>query len=226
MIKSARLAPKKPEAVLFDLDGTLLDSAPHFTDILNGLLTDAAKPLLPIDQVRPRVSGGVSAMVQCAFGGDLSNEALTTLKNAFLRDYAQLIANVPPLYFAGVEAVLQALSVRGIPFGIVTNKHQRFAEPILAKTTFKDSWQCVIYGDTLITPKPSPEPLYLACQRLQVVGEDTWFVGDGRVDMLAAKAAGSVGLLATYGYVEPDWRTWPCDYALHQLTDLITLLSL
>ena len=213
------------KAILFDLDGTLIDSAPQFTQVLNNLLADAAKPLLKIDQLRPFITGGVNAMVQCAFGPMNEGSALTQLRQAFLRSYADLLDMTVPSYFQGVESVLQGLVERGIPFGLVTNKHQVYAERTLVKTFFKESLACAVYGDTLLTPKPSPEPIFLACRRISVAPQETWFVGDGRVDMIAAQNAKSVAVLAAYGYLEADWRDWPATHVVHQLTDLLTLMD-
>lgn len=213
-----------PRAILFDLDGTLLDSAPHFTRILNVLLAQALLPLISIDQVRGSISGGVKAMIYGAFGASIDEATLKQLSQAFLVAYEQLIEAEMPLTFAGLLDVVQTLTRLNIPFGIVTNKHQRFAEKILAKTFFNKSLACVIYGDTLPTPKPSPQPLYLACQRLAVPPTETWFVGDARVDMEAAAAAGCIPILAHYGYVESDWRTWPATHQIQQLSDLLVWL--
>ena len=163
-------------------------------------------------------------MLQHAFGQALTVQELGVLKQAFLTAYRQVLAVSAPCFFPGVEQVIETLNRYQIPFGVVTNKHQCYAECILAKAFFSKNLATVVYGDTLKTPKPSPEPLYLACRQLTIACEDTWFVGDGRVDMQSAQAAGCVAVLASYGYVEADWRSWPAAHILHELTDLLSLL--
>ncbi len=214
---------QKPQAILFDLDGTLLDSVVHFTAILNELLIDAQKPAVSMDQVRYWVSGGVIAMIQGAFGDDLSLQDQLDLKQHFLRLYDEQLSTVTPYCFQHVLHVLTELTAQGIALGLVTNKHQRFAEKLLDQTDFKSLLTCMVFGDTLAVSKPSPEPLYLACQRLEVVPPQTWFVGDSLVDMQAAKAAGCVAVLARYGYVDHDWQNWPNHAVLQQLVDLLAL---
>ncbi len=216
---------KKPQAILFDLDGTLIDSVIQFTAILNELLIEAAKPEIAIEQVRPWVTGGALEMVQSAFGTELTPNKVDFLKNAFLLRYDRLLNTTLPCYFPDVESVLRQVNAQGVRIGIVTNKHRCFAERVLRQVSFKESLACVIYGDTLSTPKPSPEPLYLACQQLKLAPEQAWFVGDGLVDMQAANAAGCVSILARYGYVSSAWQSWSSCYVLNQLTDLLALIK-
>lgn len=215
---------QRPQAVLFDLDGTLLHSAIHFVEILRDLVPDSPS-LLDEASLRPHISGGVLSMLRYALGVDGDFDRLSTLKSQFLNAYENQLRHSVATYFVGVEQVLTVLQQQGIAYGIVTNKQRCFAEPILAKAGFKEYVACVVYGDTLTATKPSPEPVWLACRQLKVEAKATWFVGDSLVDMQAADRAGCVALLAAYGYVQQGWQRWPFDATLHQPTDLLVLLK-
>lgn len=224
MKRDASWRLQRPQAVLFDLDGTLLHSADHFVDILQDLVP-AAKPLLDDQLLRPYISGGVLSMLRYALGDNTDFETMSALKTRFLQSYEEKLRHSPDTYFDGIEPMLAILQQRGIPYGIVTNKQQCYGEAILDKAWFKDSLACAVYGDTLTTGKPSPEPLWHACKQISVNPKATWFVGDSLVDMQAADRAGCPALLAAYGYVQPGWQRWPRDATLHQPQDLIVLLK-
>lgn len=214
-----------PQAILFDLDGTLLDSAHYFVTILNGFLQRYDYAPITVQALRPHISFGVVAMLRAAFGALLTKNDLDALRLEFLDDYERLLEHSAGVYFSGVEMVINTLVQQSIPYGIVTNKQQRFGERILAKAFFKESLGCVVYGDTLALSKPAPQPLWLACQRLQVEPRSTWFVGDSLADMQAADRAGCIGVVAAYGYVEPRWRHWPSVHVVHQPIDLLQILK-
>jgi 2-phosphoglycolate phosphatase len=215
---------QRPQAVLFDLDGTLLHSAVHFVDILQDLVP-AAKSFVNDQSLRPYISGGVLSMLRYALGDHADFDTVSALRTQFLEAYEDKLRHSSDVYFDGIEPMLAALQHQGIPCGIVTNKQQCFGEAILDKASFKTSMACAVYGDTLTANKPSPEPLWFACRQLAVDPKATWFVGDSLVDMQAADRAGCPALLAAYGYVQPGWPRWPYDATLQQPQDLIVLLK-
>ena len=203
-------APGFPAAVLFDLDGTLLDSAPDFVATLDAML--AARGRAPVDPERLRhvVSKGSRAMLEAAFA-DLSAEAREALVPEFLQRYEGLIGRHAVL-FDGVSGMLQALQAAGTVWGIVTNKPEYLARLILPQHPWQ---QCAVLvgGDTLAERKPHPLPLLHAAQRIATDPAACVYVGDDERDILAARAAGMPSVAALWGYrpAADDPRTWCAD---------------
>ena len=196
-------------AVLLDLDGTLLDTAPDFARVANQLRIEAQLAPLPFEQIRPHVSQGAAAVLRAAFPG-IDGVRLAALQDRFLELYrAQL--TVATTLFAGFEQVLPALESQRIPWGVITNKPGWLTEPLLMELGLYERAACVISGDTLAVRKPDPLPLLTAAQRIAVAPERCLYVGDALRDMQAARAAGMVGLAARYGYIDPAEPTadWP-----------------
>jgi 2-phosphoglycolate phosphatase len=198
--------------VLFDLDGTLIDSAPDLAGAANRLRADHGLAPLPLEDLRPMVGSGARGMVGVAFGVAPGEPRFEALRDAFLAHYeAGLLQRTRP--FDGVEALLSALEADGIAWGIVTNKATRFTAPIVAGLGLARRAGVVVCGDTTPHSKPHPEPLLHAANALALAPGDVAYVGDDLRDAQAARAAGMPMLAATWGYLgqgEPV-HSWGAD---------------
>lgn len=201
--------------VLFDLDGTLIDSAPDLAGAANRLRADHGLAPLPLAQLRPMVGSGARGMVGVAFGVGPGNARFEPLRDAFLAHYeAGLLERTHP--FDGVDAMLAALETAGVPWGIVTNKATRFTLPIVAGLGLGKRAAVVVCGDTTPHSKPHPEPLLHAARAMGLAPESVAYVGDDLRDAQAAQAAGMPMAVATWGYLglgEPA-HTWGADVLL------------
>jgi len=213
--------------VLFDLDGTLIDSAPDLAGAANRLRGDHGLPPLPLAQLRPMVGSGARGMVGVAFGVAPGDARFEPLRDAFLAHYeAGLLERTHP--FDGVDAMLAELETAGIPWGIVTNKATRFTLPIVAGLGLAGRAAVVVCGDTTPHSKPHPEPLLHAARAMALAPESVVYVGDDLRDAQAAKAAGMAMVAATWGYLglgEPV-HSWGADVLLEvpqQLPGWLTL---
>ncbi len=213
--------------VLFDLDGTLIDSAPDLAGAANRLRADHGMAPLPLDLLRPMVGSGARGMVGVAFGVAPGQPQFESLRDAFLAHYeAGLLQQTAP--FAGVDAMLCALEAAGIPWGIVTNKATRFTAPIVAGLGLAQRAAVVVCGDTTPQAKPHPEPLLHAARTMGLAPEDMAYVGDDLRDAQAAQAAGMVMAVATWGYLgqgEPV-HDWGADVLLDTPEQLLAWLRL
>ncbi len=195
--------------VLFDLDGTLIDSAPDLAGAANRLRADHGMEPLPLALLRPMVGSGARGMVGVAFGVAPGEPRFEPLRDAFLAHYeAGLLQSTQP--FEGVDRMLAALDVAAIPWGIVTNKATRFTSPIVAGLGLAQRAAVVVCGDTTAHSKPHPEPLWHAARAMGLAPESMVYVGDDLRDAQAARAAGMAMVVATWGYLglgEPvhDW---------------------
>jgi len=202
---------KPTRCVLFDLDGTLLDTAPDMGGALNALLIEQGREALAHATIRPHVSRGARALVRLGFG-DPPEAVLVERVARFLAIYRERVA-LETRPFAEVPAVLDALEQRGVAWGIVTNKPSHLTEPLLKALGMTRRARVVISGDTFTERKPSPVPLLHAAQRLGASPENCIFLGDAECDMQAARAAEMFALGARYGYFAsadaPE--RWPAD---------------
>lgn len=213
--------------MLFDLDGTLVDSAPDLAGAANLLRADHGLPPLPYEQLRPMVGSGARGMVGMAFGVAPGHERFESLREAFLARYAErLLAQTR--VFEAMAPVLQALEAAGRPWGIVTNKAMRFTAPVLEGLGLHTRAAVVIAGDTTAHAKPHPEPLLEAARRLRLAAADCVFVGDDPRDVEAGRGAGMVTVAAAWGYLgaEQPIDTWGADHVLDRPQDLLNWLEL
>lgn len=214
-----------PQAVLFDLDGTLLDTAPDMGGALNELRVE--RGLVPLDAaiIRPHVSHGAAALLRLGFGTPPECE-LERLRERFLALYRARIARETRL-FDGGERMLAEIERRDLPWGVVTNKPGWLTGPLLEALGLHARAACVVSGDTLPERKPHPRPLLHAAARLACEATRCIYVGDAERDMLAAQAAGMVGLVARFGYIGPgdDPRSWPARGSLEGPADLLAWLG-
>lgn len=215
--------------ILFDLDGTLLDTAPEFKVCLNQLLQEESRPILS-DKLPPyaltvAVNHGLEALIQLGFGYDLESSYFEMLKNR-LSDYYFNQLGQYSILFPGIQLCLDHLNNHQIPWGIVTNKFQKYTLALIEKIPLFQSAQIVVSGDTLAYAKPHPAPLYHACDKMNLALAKTLYVGDAKRDMEAAIAAGMPCALATYGYLSPDdeLHKWGAHYHIHHPERILELM--
>ena len=189
---------KFPRAVLFDLDGTLLDSAPDLLAAINNARAERDMPPMLLAELRPHVSKGARAMVAAAFPDVPQAERDTWIPSFLDRYQAELGRHCAA--FEGVEAMLGSLETAGCPWGIVTNKPEYLAAPLLPMLGWQERCAVLLGGDTRAARKPDPLPLLVAAERLGVAPEDCIYVGDDERDIVAARAAGMPSVVALWGY--------------------------
>ncbi|MEO6186988.1 MAG: HAD-IA family hydrolase [Steroidobacteraceae bacterium] len=195
---------KRPDirGVLFDLDGTLLDTAPDLIRVLNQVRVEQGKLPLPYELARTQVSHGSSGLIRLGFP-ELNGDPLEKLRLRLLDLYSAQLA-IDTALFDGCEAVLVALQERKLAWGIVTNKPGFLTEPLLATLGLDRRAGCVVSGDTLPQRKPHPAPLLLAASLLSLPASTCLYVGDAERDVQSARAAGMPVLVARYGYLGPE----------------------
>jgi phosphoglycolate phosphatase len=198
--------------VLFDLDGTLLDTAPDMGAALNSLRREAGREPLSQESIRPHVSHGSTAMIRLAFPEVAAGPAFEVLRRRFLEIYNQGLA-VETRMYAGLDQALQRLEVNGIAWGVVTNKPGWLAEPLLERMDLRRRAAVVVSGDTLKARKPDPAPLLYAAERLGLAPDECIYIGDAERDVLAARAAGMPVYVALFGYIPAQERPheWPAN---------------
>jgi phosphoglycolate phosphatase len=204
--------PLPVDAVLFDLDGTLADTAPDLAAALNRVRRDRGLDALPLPLLRPYASHGARGLLGAGMGVAPGHETYEALRLAFLEHYAAALC-VETVLFAEVAAMLDALEARSLRWGIVTNKAERYTHPLLAALGLDARAGAIVCGDTTPHAKPHPAPLLLAAERLGVAPERCVYVGDAERDVAAGIAAGMPTIVARYGYIEPQDEPagWPAD---------------
>ncbi len=210
------------DAVLFDLDGTLVDTAPDMGAALNNLLVEENMQPLPPARIRPLVSQGGLVLTRLGFAGKVPEAEIEPLRQRYLQHYHKIVADESRL-FDGYAEILDELEARSIPWGIVTNKPEWLTRPLLEQLDLAQRTDVVISGDTLTQRKPHPLPLQVAAERLGVGCNNCIYVGDDERDILAGKAANMKTLVAAYGYIEDAARieTWHADGVIDQPQDLL-----
>lgn len=190
------------KAVLFDLDGTLLDTAPDLVATLNHLRAGLGLAALPVDDLRHFVSRGAIGLIKAGMP-PCDDETLASWRETFL-NYYQHNSYVHSRPFDGVEMLLDELQDRGIPWGVVTNKPESLSIPLLNKVGWLSPASTLIYGDTVSKPKPHPEPVLAACGEIGVAPEHALMVGDDLRDIEAGQRAGCQTVFALYGYTDKE----------------------
>ena len=210
-----------PACVLFDLDGTLLDTAPDLAAALNRLRCERGASELPPAVIRPTVSHGSPGMLKLGFGLEPDDACYAELNQRFLELYRAAIA-VHTALFPGMAEVLVHLETAGIHWGVVTNKPGWLTEPLLKALNLWSRAACVVSGDTLNKRKPDPEPLWYACEQAGVAPARSLYVGDAERDVQAGNRAGMLTLVAGFGYLGAEDRPedWGADGFLEQPADL------
>lgn len=211
----------KIDAVLFDLDGTLLDTAPDLTHAINLMLTKYGKQLVDYQSFRQYISQGSPAMLGKSFGVNENDDSYSELRQELFSCYRNNI-NTKTCYFPGIEELLNHLNESNITWGIVTNKPTDLTEQLLSHYTLMQQSQCIICGDTLSVKKPDPAPLLHACELLNINPNNTVYVGDSENDIIAANAANMTSIAVSYGYFPADTQPhqWQADITVNTANDI------
>jgi len=220
------MAASSIAAVLFDLDGTLVDSAPELGAAADKMRVDRGLPSLPLMDYRPMAGAGARGMLGIAFGITPDMPDFPPLREEFFRNYeARMLLNTH--VFDGVAALIGSLQAQGIAWGIVTNKSKRFTEPLVRSIDLFAGAGAVVSGDTTPFSKPHPEPLLEAARRLDLDPARCIYVGDDERDIIAGRAAGMRTVAATYGYMgaQADATLWQADGAIDSPTALLQWLK-
>ncbi|MGA7801095.1 MAG: phosphoglycolate phosphatase [Gammaproteobacteria bacterium] len=209
---SPAAAPDAIGAVLFDLDGTLLDTAPDLAYCLNELLVQSGRPPLPFEKIRPVVSHGGIGLIRLGFGLEPNHPSFAELRRRLLDLYRDNLARHTQL-FPGMDSVLAGLEARGIKWGVVTNKPGWLTDPLLQALGLFERAASVISGDTLPQRKPDPAPVLLACTQTGCSASQCVYVGDAARDIEAGRRAGLHTLVALFGYIAEcdDPASWGAD---------------
>ncbi|MCX7148707.1 MAG: HAD-IA family hydrolase [Rhodocyclales bacterium] len=189
-----------PEAVLFDLDGTLADTAPDLGGALNQLLLEQGRAPLGMDQLRPHVSSGARGMIGAGLGITPADPGYLKLQQRFLAIYQEALC-VGTRLFEGMAEHLDELEAQGIPWGIVTNKSQRFAIPLMEGLGLRHRSACIVCGDSAWRSKPHGHPMQLASAVIGVAAAECIYVGDDERDVISGRTAGMTTVVAAWGYL-------------------------
>lgn len=213
------------KAVLFDLDGTLIDSAPDLGAAADKMRTDRGLPSLPDAAYRPMAGAGARGMLSVAFGLTPDSPAFEAMREEFFANYERCMTE-RTYVFDGVHDMLSQLENRGFLWGVVTNKSKRFTEPLTAQMPLFANASVVISGDTTPHAKPHPEPLLEAARRLELDPSQCVYVGDDERDILAARAAGMYPVAACYGYLgaKADTAEWGANVEIKSPAHLLQCL--
>ena len=215
------------DAVLFDLDGTLLDSAPDLGAAADQMRTDRGLASLPLSQYRPMAGAGARGMLHVAFGLAPDAADFDALKEEFLANY-ELRLTRQTFVFEGVAELIEKIVSSGLKWGVVTNKAARFTLPLTRSIPLFSSALTIISGDTTPHSKPHPEPLLEAARQMGLAAERCVYVGDDERDMIAGRAAGMSTVAATYGYLgnAADLDSWKADFAISRPCELLSFLKM
>lgn len=213
-------------SILFDLDGTLLDTAPDLIFALNQLRNKHGLSDLPPSIVKPIATLGSKAMIKLAFDIDENHPLFNTLREQFFSLYENHIAD-STRFFPNMERVLTQLDEQNISWGIVTNKLTRHTLELLKVLGFDHRPACIVCGDTLPTYKPDPAPILHACELLKQIPKHCIYVGDTATDVLASKAAGTNSLVALYGYINAEDKplTWQADGYINDPEEIMNWIA-
>jgi phosphoglycolate phosphatase len=212
--------------VLFDLDGTLIDTAPDMAAALEILCDEEQHARLPFSEVRPVVSNGSVALVKLAFGEQLESQTLDRLKQRYLEIYQNNLA-VQSQLFEEMNDLLTHLEQNNIKWGVVTNKPGWLTEPLMESLGLHLRAACIVSADSTVNRKPHPEPMYYACKLANTRPEECIYVGDARRDIEAGQNAGMKTVIAKYGYIG-DWENtedWRADYSIQRPSQLLDYLA-
>jgi 2-phosphoglycolate phosphatase len=213
------------KALLFDLDGSLLDTAPDFITALNKQLELHGRAPLPDHAIRTSVTNGSIGLIQDGFGMATDHPQFEILREEFLELYFANLADKTAL-FAGLQLVLDDCAARNIPWGVVTNKPWRYTESAMVQLGLMDAAATVICPDHVKHAKPDPESILLACSEIATAPQDCLYVGDHVRDIDAGRAAGTRNIAAAWGYIETseNIHNWQADWIVDQSEQLHGLL--
>ena len=220
------MTPPTLSAVLFDLDGTLIDTAPEFIDIGLRLRSEAGLPPIDAKTIRHSVSNGAIAMVEAALEMSADDPAFEQWRQRFLTLYEAGLGDLSHPY-PGLGELVAGLHKAGVTWGVVTNKLSRFALPLMNKMPFDPPAGAVVTPDQVNQPKPDPESILLACEQLACKPTETLFVGDHLRDIEAGRGAGCFTIAAAYGYMAPGEAaaSWQADALAESSRELAKMIS-
>ncbi len=216
----------KLSCVLFDLDGTLVDTAPDLILCLNKALSSHGLTTVPAETIKPLISFGAVAMVNGSINPSISEtlraDILETMHDLYQNNIAE-----HTVFFKGMSETLAAIEAQGLKWGVVTNKRERFTNPLMAALKLTDRAACIISGDTTANPKPHVEPMLAACKQAAVNPQECVYIGDASHDIIAGKNAQMKTLAALYGYLKPGDRpeTWGADALIESPEQLAIWIS-
>ena len=218
---------KLPQVILFDLDGTLLNTAPEFLSAINETRLADGLSAMSLEQIRPLISKGSEALIGKAYKYNLYSSEFRECHQRFLLNYWNILGDQTVL-FSGMSEVIQAIESSGRVWGIVTNKPSKMTIPLLKKLNLFDRASCIVSGDTTPHPKPHPAPILKACSIIGHRVHDCIYIGDDQRDINAASAAGMRSIIALYGYMDSDDQPnqWGASYTIEKPSDLITALKI
>lgn len=218
---------KNIDAVLFDLDGTLIDSAPDLGAAADKMRVDRGLACYPLDVYRPMAGAGARGMIGIAFGLTPQDEGFEALREEFFANYEACMTE-RTYAFEGVERLIGKLADAGLKWGVVTNKSERFTLPLTSAMPLFSSALAIVSGDTTPHAKPHPEPLLEAARRIGVEPGRCVYVGDDERDIVAGRAAGMPTVAAAYGYLgaAPDAAAWKADAVISSPMALLNLLGM
>ena len=216
------------ECVLFDLDGTLIDTAPDFTKVVEQLVKELGRPSVPTELIYETVSDGARALVKLALAIDEQHAEFDAHNQRLLDIYYQQLQHTEATLYPGLDQLLSNLESAGIPWGIVTNKPEKYSVRLLEQLQLLQRCKALVCPEHVSERKPHPEPILLACQQLGVGTERTVYIGDHIRDIQAAKNADVIAIAAAYGYLSADTRIeeWYADFILHSASQTEELLNL
>jgi len=214
------------KTVLFDLDGTLIDTAPDMANALNILLQEEDKPTLPYDVIRPTVSNGSFALVTLGFGDQVEENYLRYLKERYLEIYQEKLC-VDSVLFNGMENLLNKIESKNMNWGVVTNKPGWLTNPLMEQIGLSERAVCIVSGDTTTNRKPHPQPMYHACLAAGSKPQQCLYIGDARRDIEAGNNAGMKTIIASYGYIDSceDTSDWGAYKTIDHPEEIIQYLS-
>jgi len=215
----------KTKLVLFDLDGTLIDTAPDFLISLNNVLSNHSRENVTMEKIRPHISEGSSKLIKLFFEINEEHMSFEQYKNEFLNEYSSNLTKSSRL-FDGMETIIQYLNDNGIMFGVVTNKYHEYADPIIESFHQLKNIKIVICPDDVKIAKPNPEGILLACKNLNVNPNETMFLGDHQNDILAGISAGVfvIGCLYGYSLSESSGKIYDCKY-INNASEIISEIN-
>jgi len=216
----------KLSCVLFDLDGTLVDTAPDLILCLNNALSSHGITSVADDKIKPFISFGAVAMINESLNQSISEALRADILETMLDLYQINIAD-HTVFFKGMSETLDAIEAQGLKWGVVTNKRERFTKPLMDALRLTDRAACIISGDTTANPKPHVEPMLAACKKAAVKPQECVYIGDASHDITAGKNAHMKTLAAIYGYLKPGDtpETWGADALIESPEQLATRIA-
>ena len=213
--------------ILFDLDGTLVDTAPDLGHALNLQLIRHGRPPLADAAIRPFASHGSRGLIGLGFGITPKDNNFINMRDEYLAIYDTVFTRSPVL-LPGIAELLQTIEIKGLKWGIVTNKPRRFTMPLIESMGLHKRAACVVSGDDAPQPKPSPATLLMACEKVGVLPENCIYVGDAERDIQAGKAAGMKTVVALFGYIDVTDKPqdWGADALIEVPSELLEALKI